>query len=119
ALGRPRNRRQRCRWLAPIAIAAIGGEEEHPVLPDRTAQRAAVLVLIVISFHRREEGSRVERLVAEVLRRAAVNRIRPRLDDEICGALTVERYGGAAGLDLKLIDRVHGNAELQVASFAL
>ena len=54
-----------------------------------------------------KEPSRVERGIAEVLVGGAVELIRPRLENVIPYALSLELSLGAAGLDLKLLHSLH------------
>ncbi len=114
-----RNRRQDGRRLAAVAVPVVGHEEEHLVLADRSAERAAVFVLVVVRLDGREERLRVERLVPEVLEPAAMERVRPGLDDVVGRTLSVEHHRRSARFDLELIDRVDRDAERQIAAFPL
>ena len=76
-------------------------------------------MLVVVGFDRREEGLRIERLVPKVREPAAVDDVRSRFDDVVGCALAAEHHGGAARLDLELIDRFNRHPERQIPAFAL
>ena len=118
-LGERGDRHQPLLGLPAVPVAVVRREEEHPAAPDRSPGGETELVLVVVGLRRREERLRIERLVAEVLEGAATELVRPGLDDVVRRALAVVHHGGAAGLHLELLDRLHGDAEREVAPFAL
>src|SRR5207302_825583 len=83
-------------------------EVEHLVALDRTAGEAAVLLALQKVFFRREEIPRVERAIAQVVERAAVQLVGPRARDRIdhgAGAVAL-RGAVVAGLNAELLQRV-------------
>ncbi len=102
---------------ARLALVLVRGEVMHLVLDDRTAERAANL-LILVRQHRPGDGvRRVELVVAEISVHAAREVVRPRARDRLH-----LQAGGAAlrdlehvGHDLKLRDGVAAESRLPEA----
>ena len=119
AHGHGRNRHQPRLGLPPIAVAVVGHEEEHAVAPNRAAGGGPVLMLIVVGLEGGEERLRVERLVAEEFEGTPAQRVRPRLDDVVRGALAVVHHGRSARFDLELLDGFDRDPVGEVAPLSL
>ena len=77
-LQRRRHRRQHGEPLPHFVYLKIG-EEKSSVLDDRTANRRAEFVLVVLAlFHAIKEVARVELVIAEILEYRSMKRIRAR-----------------------------------------
>ena len=107
-----------------LSLTLIVGEEERPVLDNRSAEHAAVLIPAVVRFHRiagLEVIPGVQALVAKELEHIAMKGIAARFGGEIDHAAIepAELGGWTVALDLEFLDRINDRVERHLPGLRL